>query len=81
MKPTQWKDAKKELPVVSGHYLVIWDTSCSREYPSICSEYRVTFWSCGQWCAPVSEASPILAWAELPEYPDFLCKSSREKKP
>ena len=56
------------IPKKSGHYLVVWDTVTSRQFPNICSQYDVLHWS-GEWYAPVDEKQPIIAWMELPEKP------------
>lgn len=66
----EWVDFKKQQPEESGHYLVIWKTKTSQEYPSICSEYDVLFWQ-GKWWAPVSDIQPITHWMPLPDKPSL----------
>lgn len=59
---------KEHQPEESGHYLVIWKTITSKEYPSICSDYDVLFWQ-GSWWAPVSNTQPVTYWMVLPKRP------------
>ena len=64
-------DWNYDTPEKPGHYLVLWDTITSREYPTICSRYDVLYWM-DEWYAPVNDKQPVLVWAELPAAPEGL---------
>ena len=54
-------------PRAMGHYLVEWDSDCSRKFPTICTKFNVLFWDGLKWWAPVSTEQPVIAFYQLPE--------------
>ena len=67
-----WNKFKDIKPPTCGHYLVIWDSSTSRDFPGLCSEYHVLYWSSFDqaFWAPVTDKHPVLFWMSLPEKPE-----------
>jgi hypothetical protein len=64
-----WIKASDRLPSEMGHYLVIWENSCSRDFPEICSKFDVLFFCQSKWWAPVSVEFPVTHWMPLPSLP------------
>lgn len=69
MAKRQWTDFSVSPPESPGHYLVIWHSSPSINYPRICSQFEVMYWAGGKWWAPVNEQQPVTHWMPLPASP------------
>lgn len=63
-----WIKSSDCLPDQAGHYLVWWENSCAKDFPTICSCCDVLFWS-DKWWAPVSNEYPVTHWMPLPNAP------------